>query len=48
MTYVIVGFKANREHSVHLAKAETNVDCLKEVARAFDKGAEFITIRRVS
>jgi len=45
--YVIVGFKVKEENSVHYAKAKTVETMLENVNKAFEKGAEFISLRRI-
>jgi len=47
MTYIIVGFKVNTENSVHYAKVHTMEALFKSIHLAFQKGAEFISLRRV-
>lgn len=47
MTYVIVGFKVKQENSVHYAKAESMDTMLLHVKKAFEKGAEFISLRHI-
>jgi len=47
MTYVIVGFKVNQENSVHYAKVHTLEAMCAEVKKAFEKGAEFISLRQI-
>ena len=45
MVYIIVGFKVNEENSVYYAKAKTLDAMLKHITKAFEKGAEFISLR---
>lgn len=48
MKYSITGFKSNGVKSIHSATVEGNVNCLKEMARAFNKGADYIYIRKIA
>jgi len=47
MVYIIVGFKVNQENSVYYSKAKTKEELCAKVLKAFEKGAEFISLRRV-
>lgn len=47
MTYIVVGFKVNQENSVHYSKAHSLEQLFKHIDAAFNKGAEFISLRRV-
>lgn len=47
MTYVIVGFKVKNLKSIHYSVASTPEDMVRDVLKAFSKGAEFISLRRI-
>ena len=47
MIYVIVGFRVNEPNSVYYGKATTIEGCQKKVAKAFEKGAQFISLRGI-
>jgi hypothetical protein len=47
MTYIVVGFKVNSENSVHYSKVHSLEALFKSIQLAFEKGAEFISLRRV-
>jgi hypothetical protein len=45
MTFVIVGFKVSQENSIHYSKAKTPEMMAKHVLKAFEKGADFVSVR---
>jgi len=47
MTYIIVGFKVSQENSVYYSKAKTPEELCSKILKAFAKGAEFISLRRI-
>lgn len=46
-TYVIVAFRTDRVNSIYYRKCNTIQELQKHLKRAFDKGAHFISIRRI-
>lgn len=47
MIYVVVGFKVTQENSVYYAKVKTLDALCRAIKLAFEKGAEFISLRRI-
>lgn len=47
MTYIIVGFKVSQENSIHYAKAHSFEQLFIQIQAAFNKGSDFISLRRV-
>lgn len=47
-TYVVVGFRVDCSRAIFYGKSQDLAGCLENVKRAFQRGAQFISVRRVT